>query len=49
MNEGASCNMLTCSSRSGTSNPHMRFLSRMKIQGPKWERGQMNGPSPKLQ
>lgn len=31
------------------ADPHRRFLSRMKIQGPTWEKGQMNGPSPKPQ
>ena len=49
LNGGASCSILTYPSRSGTPDPHMRFLSRMKIQGLKWGKGQMNGPSPKPQ
>jgi hypothetical protein len=35
--------------KSGIPNTHVRFLSRMKIQELKWEKGQMNGPSPKPQ
>lgn len=31
------------------ADPHVRLLSRMKIQGLKWEKEQMNGPSPKPQ
>lgn len=47
LNEGASCSILIYPIRSGTPDPHVRFLSRMKIQGLKWEKGQMNGPNPK--